>query len=142
MTEQDKANFKDMINAVVAIYNKPPLTKDVLRIWFAKLEQFDFIVVAKAFNNHTSESSFYPTPADIIKLCKVKPTQYTQISAPKLSKEENKVYADNVVQYITEHKTEEKSLKGMREWAYRITKNPEKYPAISLAFAKEAINAK
>lgn len=141
MTEQDKSNFRDMINAVVAIYNKPPLTKDVLRIWFAKLEQFDFLVVAKAFNEHTSESTFYPTPADIIRLCKVKPIEFTQLSAPKLSKDENKVYADNIVQYITQ-KTDEKSLKGMREWAYRITKNPEKYPAISLAFAKEAINAK
>ena len=142
MTEQDKANFRDMINAVVSIYNKPPLTKDVLRIWFAKLEQFNFNIVAKAFNEHTSESSFYPTPADIIKLCKVKPIEYSQLSAPKLSKRENKVYADNVVKYIGEHKSEEKSLKDMRAWAYRINANPEKYPAISLAFAKQAIHAK
>lgn len=141
MTEQDKANFKDMINAVVSIYNKPPLTKDVLRIWFAKLEQFDFNIVAKAFNQHTSESTFYPTPADIIKLCKIKPIEYSQLPAPKLSKEENKVYADNVVQYIGNHMSDEKSLKDMRAWAYRIIKNPEKYPAISLQFAKEAIHA-
>ena len=140
MNEQDKKNFKDMIDAVVAIYNKPPLTKDVLRIWFAKLEQYDFQTVAKAFNQHTDESAFYPTPADIIKLCKAKPIEYTALPSPKLSKSESKVLADNVIQYITEHIPTE-PVKDYRKWAKNIIANPDKYPAISLQFAKEAMRA-
>ena len=86
-------------------------------------------------------STFVPTPADIIKYCKIKPIQYTSLPAPQLSKVENKAYADNVVKYISEHASDEKNLKDMRAWAHRIVKNPEKYPAISLQFAKAAIRA-
>jgi hypothetical protein len=141
MTEQDKRAFKEMMMTVMSIYNKKIDDQNTLRIWFMKLEKFEFQEVADGFNKWIDENKFAPTPADILTIIKTKPITFTALPKPKLSKEQNKVFADNVIRYITDHKPQEKNLKGMRDWATRIINNPEKYPAISLEFAKKAIHA-
>ena len=142
MIESDKSNFKDMMNSVCTIFGKPTLDKDTLRIWYYKLEKFEFKVITQAFDKWVDSNKFMPTPSDILSLCKEKPIQYTQLEAPKLSKTENKLQAANVMQFVAEHSyKEDKKLKDMRAWAHRIIENPKKYPAISLQFAKEALNA-
>ena len=50
MTPQDKIAFKQVMDTISALYQKPQLDIDTLRIWFNKLEKFEFHVVTKAFD--------------------------------------------------------------------------------------------
>lgn len=140
MQEQDKTGFRDMMNSLCTIYGKQSLDKDTLRIWFYKLEKYEFNEVTKAFDKHVDTSKFMPTPSDILTLVKEKPIQYMALQAPKLSKEQNHKYSHEVLKFIAEQ--ENNRPKDMRAWAKRIIANPKNYPAISLKFAKEAINTK
>lgn len=143
MNEQDKIAFKSIMDTITTLYQRQPLDMDTMRVWFYKLQKFEFNVVTKAFDKWVDSNKFMPTPFDILQLCKEKPIEYHSLPAPKLSIDQNKVYSANVMKYVADHKpAEEKNLKDMRAWAHRIIANPKKYPAISLKFAKEAIHAK
>lgn len=141
MIESDKRAFKDMMNAVMSVFNKPNPDQNTLRIWFMKFDKYEFQQVADAFNKWIDENRFPPTPSDILNIVKIKPIEFTSLPAPKLSKQENKTFADNVVKFIVDHSAGDRKLKDMRAWAHRIIDNPNKYPAISLKFAKDAIRA-
>lgn len=65
-----------MMITVMALYYKPSLEKDALRIWWQKLERFDFSTVTKAFNEYTEKPNKPPTPADIIELCKAQEARH------------------------------------------------------------------
>ena len=142
MNYNDKINFKSMMDTLTTLYQKQPLDQDTLRVWFAKLERFEFNVVTKAFDKHIDNSKFFPSIFDILQLCREKPIEFARLEAPKLSKQANAVYAANVNRFVQDNKIEDKKLKDMRAWAHRIIANPKNYPPISLEFAKEAINAK
>jgi hypothetical protein len=142
MTLEDKISFKSMMDTLASIYQKQPLDQNTLRVWFYKLEKFEFSIVTKAFDKHIDNSKFFPSIFDILQLCREKPIEFARLQAPKLSKEVNAVYAANVNRFVQDNKIEDKKLKDMRAWAHRIIANPKNYPAISLEFAKEAINAK
>ena len=142
MTLEDKISFKSMMDTLASIYQKQPLDQNTLRVWFYKLEKFEFSVVSKAFDKHIDNSKFFPSIFDILQLCREKPIEFARLEAPKLSKEANAVYAANVNRFVQDNMIEEKKLKDMRAWAHRIIANPKNYPSISLEFAKEAINAK
>ena len=142
MQEKDKISFKSMMDTLASIYQKQPLDQNTLRVWFYKLEKFEFSIVTKAFDKHIDNSKFFPSIFDILQLCREKPIEFARLEAPKLSKEVNAVYAANVNRFVQDNKSEDKKLKDMRSWAHRIIVNPKNYPAISLEFAKEAINAK
>jgi hypothetical protein len=142
MTLEDKISFKSMMDTLASIYQKQPLDQNTLRVWFYKLEKFEFSIVTKAFDKHIDNSKFFPSIFDILQLCREKPIEFARLEAPKLSKEANAVYAANVNKFVQDIKSEDKKLKDMRAWAHRIIANPKNYPPISLEFAKEAINAK
>jgi len=142
MTLNDKISFKSMMDTLASVYQKQPLDEDTLRVWFYKLEKFEFNIVTKAFNKHIDSSKFFPSIFDILQLCREKPIEFARLEAPKLSKEANAVYAANVNRFVQDNMIEEKKLKDMRAWAHRIIANPKNYPSISLEFAKEAIHAK
>ena len=142
MTLNDKISFKSMMDTLASIYQKQPLDQNTLRVWFYKLEKFEFSIVTKAFDKHIDNSKFFPSIFDILQLCREKPIEFARLEAPKLSKEANAVYAANVNKFVQDIKSEDKKLKDMRSWAHRIIANPKNYPPISLEFAKEAINAK
>ena len=142
MTLNDKISFKSMMDTLTSIYQKQPLDQNTLRVWFYKLEKFEFTIVTKAFDKHIDNSKFFPSIFDILQLCREKPIEFARLEAPKLSKEANAVYAANVNKFVQDNKIEEKKLKDMRAWAHRIIANPKNYPSISLEFAKEAIHAK
>ena len=142
MTLEDKISFKSMMDTLASIYQKQPLDQNTLRVWFYKLEKFEFSIVTKAFDKHIDNSKFFPSIFDILQLCREKPIEFARLEAPKLSKEANAVYAANVNRFVQDNKSEEKKLKDMRAWAHRIIANPKNYPAISLEFAKEAVHAK
>ena len=141
MTLNDKISFKSMMDTLTSIYQKQPLDQNTLRVWFYKLEKFEFSIVTKAFDKHIDNSKFFPSIFDILQLCREKPIEFARLEAPKLSKEANAVYAANVNRFVQDNKSEEKKLKDMRAWAHRIIANPKNYPAISLEFAKEAVHA-
>jgi hypothetical protein len=142
MTLEDKISFKSMMDTLASIYQKQPLDQNTLRVWFYKLEKFEFSIVSKAFDKHIDNNKFFPSIFDILQLCREKPIEFARLEAPKLSKEANAVYAANVNRFVQDNIIEDKKLKDMRAWAHRIIANPKNYPAISLEFAKEAINAK
>ena len=142
MTLEDKISFKSMMDTLASIYQKQPLDQNTLKVWFYKLEKFEFSIVTKAFDKHIDNSKFFPSIFDILQLCREKPIEFARLEAPKLSKEANAVYAANVNRFVQDNIIEDKKLKDMRAWAHRIIANPKNYPAISLEFAKEAINAK
>ena len=141
MTLEDKISFKSMMDTLASIYQKQPLDQNTLRVWFYKLEKFEFSIVTKAFDKHIDNSKFFPSIFDILQLCREKPIEFARLEAPKLSKEANAVYAANVNRFVQDNKIEDKKLKDMRAWAHRIIANPKNYPAISLEFAKEAVHA-
>jgi hypothetical protein len=142
MNYNDKINFKSMMDTLTTLYQKQPLDQDTLRVWFAKLERFEFSIVTKAFDKHIDNSKFFPSIFDILQLCREKPIEFARLEAPKLSKEANAVYAANVNKFVQDIKSEDKKLKDMRAWAHRIIANPKNYPPISLKFAQEAVRAK
>ncbi len=143
MTQDDKIGFKSMMDTLTTLYQRPPLDIDTIRVWFAKLEKYDFSVVTKAFDKHVDGSKFMPTVFDILQLCREKPIEFAQLQAPKLNNQQNKAQADKLLAMIHEKMPiEDKKLKDMRAWAHRIIANPKNYPAISLKTAKEAISAK
>jgi len=143
MTKDDKTGFKQMMDTVTTLYQKQPLDLDTIRVWFHKLERFEFSIVTKAFDKHVDNSKFFPSIFDILQLCREKPIEFAQLQAPKLNNQQNKAQADKLLAMIHEKiPIEDKKLKDMRAWAHRIIANPKNYPAISLKTAKEAINAK
>jgi len=142
MIEQDKKGFKAMMNTVMSIYQKPQCDQDTLRVWWAKLEKYDFQIVTKAFDQWVDSSKHAPTVFDILNLVRPKIEFAVALQAPKLTLDQNRMHAANVMQYVAENTPKEKKLKGMREWAHRILKNPKKYPAISIQFAEQAVKAK
>jgi hypothetical protein len=142
MTLNDKVRFQAMMDTLTSVYQKQPLDQDSFKLWFYKLQKYEFNVVTKAFDKHIDNSKFFPSIFDILQLCREKPIEFARLEAPKLSKEANAVYAANVNKFVQDIKSEDKKLKDMRAWAHRIIANPKNYPAISLEFAKEAINAK
>lgn len=143
MNNEDKIGFKSMMDTLTTLYQRPPLDIDTIRVWFAKLEKYDFSVVTKAFDKHVDSSKFMPTVFDILQLCREKPIEFAQLQAPKLNNEQNKAQADKLLAMVHEKMPiEDKKLKDMRAWAHRIISNPKNYPAISLKTAKEAVNSK
>jgi hypothetical protein len=140
MTLNDKIGFKSMMDTLTTLYQKQPLDQDTLRVWFAKLEKYEFNVVTKAFDKHVDSNKFMPTVFDILQFCREKPIEFVQLQAPKLSKEQNHKYSHEVLKFMAEQ--DNNKPKDMRAWAKRIIANPKNYPPISLKFAKEAVHAK
>ena len=140
MTQDDKTGFKQMMDTVTTLYQKQPLDIDTLRVWFHKLERFEFAQVTKACEKWVDQSRFMPTPSDILTLVKEKPIEYMKLEPPKLSKEQNHKYSHEVLKFMAEQ--DNNKPKDMRAWAKRIIANPKNYPPISLKFAKEAVHAK
>jgi hypothetical protein len=135
MTNQDKNNFMKLINSVMKIYDKPEIELSLMRVWFVKLQEFDFKTVCTAFNAYTSKNTSAPTPIDIIKLCP-RPTQFSAIAAPRMALEDSKKHADQVMQIVSKTLSPTTDYKA---WAKRILAKPKNYPAISIRFAKEAL---
>jgi len=140
MTPQDKIAFKQVMDTVTALYQRPQLDIDTLRVWFGKLEKFDFNVVTKAFDKWVDNNKFMPTIFDILQICREKPIEFAQLQAPKLTRQQNHQYSHEVLKFMAEQQSNKP--KDMRAWAKRIIANPKNYPAISLKFAKEAMTAK
>lgn len=138
MIEQEKYNFKVLLDTTFEMYKKDLLDIPQMRIWWAKLQQYEFNVVSNAIANHIANSTYCPTLADIDKLCYVKPIEFVKIAPPRMSKDESKSYSDKMMKTISDNL---KPTTDFKAWAKRIIANPKNYPAISLKIAKEALRA-
>lgn len=136
MNDADKIAFKEMLIAVFSIYNKPQPEKEMLRIWWHKLERFDFNTVGRAFDKWTDIPNKLPQPADIVTLCRPHDEVYKALPAP-VNKIANKNHADEIVKFI---ENVSNVTKDTRDWAHKIIANPKRYPDISYRIAREALN--
>ena len=136
MNDADKVAFKEMLIAVFSIYNKPQPEKEMLRIWWHKLERFDFNTVGRAFDKWTDIPNKLPQPADIVTLCRPHDEVYKALPAP-VNKIANKNHADEIVKFI---ENVSNVTKDTRDWAHKIIANPKRYPDISYRIAREALN--
>ena len=136
MNDADKVAFKEMLIAVFSIYNKPQPEKEMLRIWWHKLERFDFNTVGRAFDKWTDIPNKLPQPADIVSLCRPHDEVYKALPAP-VNKLANKTHADNVVKFVADRLVSKTDYKA---WAKRILSNPNQFPDKSVQYAKEALN--
>jgi hypothetical protein len=71
MIDLEKAKFKAMMKALTSLYNKQELDQEMLRIWWHKLNRFDFVVVNKSFDAWLDTNKRMPTPADILEICRL-----------------------------------------------------------------------
>ena len=136
MNDADKVAFKEMLIAVFSIYNKPQPEKEMLRIWWHKLERFDFNTVGRAFDKWTDIPNKLPQPADIVSLCRPHDEVYKALPA-SVNKLANKTHADNVVKFVADRLVSKTDYKA---WAKRILSNPNQFPDKSVQYAKEALN--
>jgi hypothetical protein len=70
MIDLEKAKFKAMMKALTSLYSKQELDQEMLRIWWHKLNRFDFVVVNKSFDAWLDTNKRMPTPADILEICR------------------------------------------------------------------------
>ena len=52
--------FKSMLNSLTSIYSRPELDRETLRVWWMKLDEYDFSVVSKAFDSWVDKNKFMP----------------------------------------------------------------------------------
>lgn len=135
MIETDKKAFKDMINAVFTIYGKPLPEKEMLRIWWHKLERFEFNVVGRAFDKWTDTPNKLPQPADIVQICKPREAEYHALPSPS-SYAENKENVDKLNKFIAEKL---KPTTDYHAWAKRILRNPQNFPETSVEAARKVL---
>ena len=133
MIDTDKLAFKEMINAVFTIYGKPLPEKELLRIWWHKLERYDFNQVGRAFDHWTDSPNKLPQPADIIQLCKPREAEYHALPAP-ISYAENKQNVDKLNKFIADKL---KPKTNYRSWVTRILDNPQNFPEFAVQAAQE-----
>jgi hypothetical protein len=135
MIDTDKSAFKDMVNAVFTIYSKPLPEREMLRIWWHKLERYEFSVVGRAFDKWTDTPNKLPQPADIVQMCKPREAEYHALPAP-VSIADNKANMQKLNQFVAERIKPKTDYKA---WARRIIANPQNFPEHSLHLAKEAL---
>jgi hypothetical protein len=124
-----------MVNAVFTIYGKPLPEKEMLRIWWHKLERFDFNVVGRAFDKWTDTPNKLPQPADIVQICKPREAEYHALPSPA-SYAENKENVDKLNKFIAEKL---KPKTDYHAWAKRILKTPQNFPEMSVDAARKLL---
>jgi hypothetical protein len=132
MIESDKKAFKNMIDAVFTIYGKQQPDKEILRIWWHKLERFEFNIVSRAFDIWTDTPNKLPQPADIIQMCKPRESEYHALPAP-VATAETKANIERMNKLIKE---KIKPKENFRAWTERILNNPHLFPDTSVEIAK------
>ena len=135
MTDDQKMQFRQMMNFVFENCRQPKPSVDILRYWWGKLAGKEIETVTKAFDTWMESKDRAPTIADILDLCRHKVTILPRLPSP-LNIEENRHHADEVKRQIDEFG---KPKRDMKDWARRILANPKGRPDIAIRFAQEAL---
>ena len=136
MNDSNKKEFWTMMNVCMELTNHPPLSKEAIVVWYTKLKHLDFNDISNAVDKWLIDSTKPPTVKDILDLCKPKPTIFAKLPSP-LAIAENHRHAQEIKVAVDKMT---KPKRDYKDWARRIIANPERYPEISLKFAKEALN--
>ena len=129
-----------MMNTIASIYSKPEPTQDTLRVWWAKLEKYEFMDVSHAFDDWVNKNKYMPTIADVLETLKAnQPKEFIRMlprNPTPYEIEHNRQKAHELVSKIELKPTEPKA------WAHRILNlhGQGKYKLeIGVKFAKEAL---
>ena len=125
-----------MIDAVFTIYGKQQPDKEILRIWWHKLQRFEFNTVSRAFDIWTDTPNKLPQPADIIQMCKPRESVYHALPAPVATAETK----ENIKRMNKMIKEKIKPKENFRAWTERILNNPHLFPDTSVEIAKSVMN--
>lgn len=144
MIEQEKIGFKDMMHSVTTIYSRPDLDRETLRIWWAKLEKYEFMVVSKAFDRYVNSNKFMPTISDILDICRLQePKEFVKALPRHFTEQEIRNNHDKMKQVASEIAS--RPTADPKAWARRILNDSEKgryKNEIGIKFAKEALRIK
>ena len=142
-TVEEMKAFKSMLNSLTAIYSRPELDRETLRVWWMKLYEYEFNEVSKAFDSWVDKNKFMPTIFDIVSICKLsKPKEYIKMlprNSTPYQIEHNKEKAKEMLSKVVLKPTDPKA------WARRILNDSEKgryKNEIGIKFAKEALRIK
>jgi len=142
-TIEEMKAFKSMLNSLTSIYSRPELDRETLRVWWMKLDDYDFNVVSKAFDTWVDKNKFMPTIFDIVSLCKLsKPKEYIKMLPKNPTPYEilhNKEKAKELISKVVLKPTDPKA------WAKRILERQAKGEyrlEIGIKFAREALKLK
>ena len=86
MINNEKQQFKEMLDTLFEIYNSRHADQNLLRVWWNKLESYPIEIVSQSFDKWTSTSNKAPTPYDIILICRNKNQQLIALQQPKIAK--------------------------------------------------------
>jgi hypothetical protein len=144
MVEQEKLGFKDMMHSVTTIYSRPDLDRETLRIWWAKLEKYEFMVVSKAFDRYVNSNKFMPTISDILDICRMQePKEFVKALPRHFTEQEIRNNHDKMKRVASEIASSPTA--DPKAWARRILNDSEKgryKNDIGIKFAKEALRIK
>ena len=132
-------------------YHKPEISKDALRVWWSKLNQFEFIEICNAFDKFTDmpKTGIYaqpPLPVDIAKICQSnsqrqlehKITIHARLPSP-LALAANKAHAVEIQEYVAKNI---KPRTDHKKWARDILADEKRCTQHQIKCAKEALNKK
>lgn len=86
MINNEKQQFKEMLDTLFEIYNRRHADQNLLRVWWQMLEKYPMEIVSQSFNKWTSENNKCPTPHDVIVFCRSKNQELIAAQQPKLAK--------------------------------------------------------
>jgi hypothetical protein len=86
LINNEKQQFKEMLDTLFEIYNRRHADQNLLRVWWQMLEKYPMKIVSQSFNKWTSENNKCPTPHDIIVFCRSKNQELIAAQQPKLAK--------------------------------------------------------
>ncbi len=143
LIDTEKRGFKDMMNTMSSIYSKPEPTQDTLRVWWAKLEKYEFMQVSRAFDDWVNKNKYMPTVADIFETIKSsEPKEFIKMLPRKPTPyeiEHNKQKANELISKLNLKLTDPKA------WATAILNRHAQGQyklEIGVKFAREALKIK
>jgi len=144
LIENEKIGFKDMMHSVTTIYSRPDLDRETLRIWWSKLERYEFMVVSKAFDRYVNNNKFMPTISDILDICRLQePKEFVKALPRHFTEQEIRNNHDKMKRVASEIAS--RPTADPKAWARRILNDLEKgryKNNIGIKFAKEALRIK
>lgn len=136
MDNSHKKDFWMMINVMMELMNKPPLSKEAVIVWWHALKDYDFQVVRSAMDTWVDSESKAPTPSQIKDLCKPAIEVYKALPHKK-SREHQSMMASNVSKFIREN-LKPKERDWIKHWE-SILMEPEKHQPHNVESAKRAL---
>jgi hypothetical protein len=144
LIETQKKGFKDMMNTIASIYSKPEPTQDTLRVWWAKLEKYEFMEVSHAFDDWVNRNKYMPTIADVLETLRAnQPKDFVKALPRHFTEEEIRNNHDRMKRTVQEISS--KPSLDPKAWARKIVNDFDKgkYKSeIGVKFAREALRLK